>query len=158
MEHWALASIWRRKKNNEKTTIILFITGIFTNLRTMDSIKTIISSCTAALAGITSKNLTPAQLDSSIATLRSFNVNETIDDYWQALPEKPEKEQDIPAWENDNHALGKALNHDLKLFNDELTRVKTIQAALNIPQLDHLIHAAQEVIRPLYNFSAQLSA
>jgi hypothetical protein len=32
-----------------------------------------------------------------------------------------------------------------------------MQSALKVPQLDTLIQAAQDVIRPLYNFSAQLS-
>jgi hypothetical protein len=123
----------------------------------MSSIKTIIESCTGALAGVTPENLTPAQLDSSLDTLRSFNINDVIDAYWESLPEKPDNDQDNPAWENENHSRAKMLNHDLKLFNDQLSRVKIMQAALNVPQLDTLIQAAQEVIRPLYNFSAQLS-
>jgi hypothetical protein len=123
----------------------------------MSTINTIIESCTAAVAAVTPENLTPAQLDSSLATLRSFNVNDAIDEYWNSLPEKPENEHDVPTWENENHLRGKMLNHNLNLFNDQLSRVKTMQAALNVPQLDTLIHAAQDVIRPLYNFSAQLS-
>ncbi len=124
----------------------------------MTSIKTIIENCTQALSEVTPENLTPARLDSSLSILQSFNVNNAIDDHWDSLPEKPEKENEIPAWENENHRIGKEVNHHLKLFNEELNRVKKMQAALNIPQLDTLIHAAQEVIRPLYNFSAQLSA
>ena len=123
----------------------------------MPSIRTIIESSIEALSGVTPQNLTPTQLQSSVSILRSFNVNEAIDDYWDSLPEKPGKEKEIPAWEKENHQRGKELNHHLKLFNDELTRIKTMQAALKIPQLDVLIHAAQEVIRPLYHFSAQLS-
>jgi hypothetical protein len=124
----------------------------------MSSIKTIIDDCTRALSEITPENLTPARLDSSLSILRTSNVNKAIDEYWDLLPEKPENENDIPAWENQNHLLGKEINHDLKLFNEELNRVKKMQAALNIPQLDTLIDAAREVIRPLYDFSAQLSA
>lgn len=124
----------------------------------MSSINTIIESCTAALAAITPENLTPAQLDSSLGALRSVKVNDVIDEYWSSLPEKPEKENEVPAWENENHLRGKQLNQDLKLFNDELSRIKTMQAALNVPQLDSLIQAAQAVIRPLYNFSAQLTS
>jgi hypothetical protein len=123
----------------------------------MSSIKTIIESCTAALAAVTPETLTTAQLDGSMATLRSFNINDAIDEYWSSLPEKPENDEDISTWETENHNRGKMLNHDLKLFNDQLTRIKTMQAALKVPQLDTLIHAAQDVIRPLYNFSAQLS-
>jgi hypothetical protein len=124
----------------------------------MSSIKTIIESGTQALLEMTPGTLTPARLDSSLSILRSFNVNTAIDDYWNELPEKPEKENEIDAWEKENHQRGKELNQGLKLFNDELSRIKNMQAALNIPQLDTLIHAAQEVIRPLYDFSAQLSA
>jgi hypothetical protein len=124
----------------------------------MSSIKAIIESGIQALIEITPGTLTPARLDSSLSILRSFNVNNAIDDYWSKLPEKPENDHEIPAWENQNHRLGKEFNHDLKLFNEELNRVKKMQGALNIPQLDTLIHAAQEVIRPLYSFSAQLSA
>jgi hypothetical protein len=123
----------------------------------MSAIKTIIESSIGALTGATPGNLTTAQLDSSLSILQSINVNNAIDDYWNNLPEKPENQDEIPAWENENHQRGKEINHDLKLFNEELNRVKKMQAALNIPQLDTLIQAAQEVIRPLYNFSAQLS-
>lgn len=123
----------------------------------MSSIKTIIENCTAALAAVTPENLTPAQLDGSLGILRSSKVADAIDEYWNTLPEKPEKEEQVPGWENENRQRGKLLNHDLKLFNDELSRIKTMQAALKAPQLDVLIQAAQEVIRPLYNFSAQLS-
>lgn len=123
----------------------------------MSSIQTIIESCTTALAAVTPENLTPAQLDSSLDTLRSFNINDAIDEYWSSIPEKPDNDQDVPSWETENHQRGKLLNHYLKLFNDQLSRIKTMQAALNVPQLDTLIQAAQDVIRPLYNFSAQLS-
>ena len=109
------------------------------------------------MAAVTPENLTPAQLDSSLDTLRSFNINDAIDEYWSSIPEKPDNDQDVPSWETENHQRGKLLNHDLKLFNDQLSRIKTMQAALNVPQLDTLIQAAQDVIRPLYNFSAQLS-
>lgn len=123
----------------------------------MSSIKAIIETCTAALAAVTPENLTPAQLDSSLDALRSIQINEVIDEVWESLPEKPDNDEDVPAWENENHSRATTLNHDLKLFNDQLSRVKTMQTALKIPQLDTLIRAAQEVIRPLYNFSAQLS-
>jgi hypothetical protein len=143
----------RERKQPETSSL----TGIYTNLRIMSSIKAIIETCTAALAAVTPENLTPAQLDSSLDALRSIQINEVIDEVWESLPEKPDNDEDVPAWENENHSRATTLNHDLKLFNDQLSRVKTMQTALKIPQLDTLIRAAQEVIRPLYNFSAQLS-
>ena len=42
-------------------------------------------------------------------------------------------------------------------FNRELTRIKQMQEALNIPQLEELIHAAQQVIRPVYALTAGLN-
>jgi hypothetical protein len=124
----------------------------------MSAIKTIIETSIEALAAVTPENLTPAQLDSSLSILQSTDVNDAIEDYWDRLPEKPENETELPAWESDNRRRGKEFNHHLKLFNDELTRVKKMQDALHVPQLDTVIHAAQQVIRPLYNFSAQLSS
>jgi hypothetical protein len=123
----------------------------------MTSIRTIIEHSRAALAELTPETLTNDQLHRSLDRLTSFRVNEAIDDYWDQLPEKPDHENEIPAWEKDMHQRAKVLNHELKLFNDELNRIKTMQAALKVPQLEPLIRAAQEVIRPLYNFSAQLS-
>lgn len=96
-------------------------------------------------------------MDSSLSTLKSVDLDEAVNLYWQSLPAKPERQQEQPGWENLMHQKGKDLNHQLKRFNDELSRIKNMQAALNIPQLDVLIHAAQDVIRPMYDFSARLS-
>lgn len=124
----------------------------------MTSIHTIIKGCTDALAAVTPDNLTDEQIVSSLSILRSFNVNDAVDDYWESLPEKPDNITELSDWETENHQRGKAMNHELKLFNDELTRIKNMHAALNLPQLEDIIHAAQDVIRPLYNFSAHLTA
>jgi len=123
----------------------------------MTSIRTIIEQCTSALAELTPETLTNEQLHRSIDRITAFRVNDAIDDYWDSLPERPDHENELPAWEKDMHQRAKLLNHDLRIFNDELNRIKNIQSALRVPQLEPLIHAAQEVIRPLYNFSAQLS-
>lgn len=123
----------------------------------MSSISSIITACTDAISAINAETLTSGNLDSSIDILRSFDVNDAIDSYWASLPEKPESENELPAWEKAMHQRGKEMNHQLRLFNNELSRLKNMQAALNLPPLDKLIHAAQEVIRPLYNFSAQLT-
>ena len=36
-------------------------------------------------------------------------------------------------------------------------KIKQMQEALNIPQLEELIHAAQQVIRPVYALTAGLN-
>ncbi len=90
--------------------------------------------------------------------LESLDVNEAIDVYWKALPEKPENDQELPAWEELMHKKGKEINHELHLFNEELSRVKSLHNTLHIAALEPLIRAAQEIIRPLYNFTAQLNA
>jgi hypothetical protein len=123
----------------------------------MASLTTIIDNCIQALSGVTPDNLTPIQMDSSLNVLRSVDLDEAISDYRENLPPRPESLQELAAWEHIMHQKGNDLNHHLKMLNTELTRIKTMQGALHIPQLDVLIHAAQDVIRPLYNFSAQLS-
>lgn len=123
----------------------------------MESLNNIIDHCTQSLSKVTADNLTPTQLDSSLATLKSVDLDEAVNQYWRSLPAKPENLQEQPGWENKMHQKGKELNHQLKGFNDELSRIKTMQAALHIPQLDVLIHAAQDVLRPMYDFSARLS-
>jgi hypothetical protein len=123
----------------------------------MPSLTTIIDNCIQALSGVTPQNLTPGQMDSSLTVLKSIDLDDAISEYWESLPPKPESLQDQAAWEHLMHQKGNDLNHHLKLFNNELTRIKNMQAALNIPQLDTVIHAAQGVIRPLYDFSTRLN-
>ena len=120
--------------------------------------QTIIESAVKALEGVSPGNLTTDQLNGSIQVLESLDVNDAIDQYWNNLPEKPEKDKDLQAWEKKVHQLGKELNHQLHGLNDELSRVKDIRNNLSLPALDPLIKAAQEIIRPLYNFTAQLTA
>jgi hypothetical protein len=56
------------------------------------------------------------------------------------------------------HEKGKAINRELHLFNDELSRLKSLHNTLHLAALEPLIRAAQEIIRPLYLFTAQLNA
>ncbi len=90
--------------------------------------------------------------------LESLDVNEAIDVYWRALPEKPENDQELPGWEELMHKKGKDINHELHLFNEELSRIKSLHNTLHVASLEPLIKAAQEIIRPLYDFTAQLNA
>lgn len=96
-------------------------------------------------------------MDSSLKVLRSVDLDEAISDYWENLPPRPESLQEQAAWKHIMHQKGNDLNHHLKMLNTELTRIKNMQGALHIPQLDVMIHAAQDVIRPLYDFSARLN-
>jgi hypothetical protein len=123
----------------------------------MASIQTIVETATRTLAEIKPENITADLLSSSILKFGSLDVNEAIDQYWRELPEKPENEQDLPAWENKMQLLGKSLNHHLHGFNEELNRVKNMRSTLSLPALDPLIKAAREIIRPLYDFTAQLT-
>jgi hypothetical protein len=96
-------------------------------------------------------------MDSSLSVLKSVNLDEAVSEYWEALPSKPESVHDQAAWEQLMQQRGTELNQRLSLLNTELTRIKNMQGALHIPQLDELIHAAQGVVRPLYDFSARLN-
>lgn len=89
--------------------------------------------------------------------LKRVDIGRGIDQYLAALPSKPEDDHQLPDWEAFMHKKASELNHHANHFNRELSRLKEVQEALKVPQLEELIHAAQEIIRPVYNFSAQLS-
>jgi len=124
----------------------------------MSSINTIIEAATGALAGVTPGTLTSDQLNSSRQTLDAIDINEAIDVYWRELPEKPEKEDELPEWEALMRGKGKEINRELHLFNEELSRIKSLRNTLHLDALEPLIKSAQEIIRPLYNFTAALNA
>jgi hypothetical protein len=123
----------------------------------MVTIRSVVETCATALAGVTPQNLTPAVLDAAMEVLQKAEINEAIDQYARSLPSKPEDNAELPEWQSLVHQNALDLNHSASLFNKELSRIKDMQQALNIPQLDTLIHAAQQIIRPLYNFTSQLS-
>ena len=121
------------------------------------SLTSIVENCTNALAAITPHTLTPEKLGSSLQILQGVDINDAIDEFWADLPPSPDQDNKLSAWKKDMHNKARDLNHHLTGFNHELSRVKEMQAALKIPQLDELIHAGQLVIRPIYNFTAQLN-
>ena len=90
--------------------------------------------------------------------LDSIEINEAIDVYWRGLPEKPEKEDELPEWEALMREKGKEINRELHLFNEELSRIKSLHNTLHLDALEPLIKSAQEIIRPLYHFTAALNA
>jgi hypothetical protein len=123
----------------------------------MTSIQTLIDTATRALVDVNPGSITPDQLNLSRQTLESLEVNDAIDQYWENLPEKPENERDLTEWEKQMHQLGKEINHQLHGFNEELSRVKQLRYTLGLPALDTIVSAAREIIRPLFNFTAQLN-
>lgn len=124
----------------------------------MSSIHSIIYSATAALSEITPETLSTDRINNSRSRLDAIHVNEIIDNYWNDLPPKPDKESDWPKWESEMIENGNSINHELHRMNEELSRLKSLRQTLSLDQLDPLIHSAQEIIRPLYNFTAQLNS
>jgi len=124
---------------------------------TMPSLGSIVETCTGALARVTPQDLSPDTLEAAMSMLKGADVGQAIDQYLASLPAKPENERDLPDWEALMREKAKELNRDAHAFNTELSRIKEMHNRLNLPQLDELIRAAQDIIRPLYNFTACLS-
>jgi len=124
----------------------------------MSSINTTIQEATQALAAVKPDTLTVDQLKQSKETLDAIDINDVIDNYWRSLPAKPDNESELSDWERQMREKGKEINHDLHQFNDELSRIKSIQHTLDLNALEPLIKSAQQIIRPLYNFTSQLNS
>ncbi len=123
----------------------------------MLSLKTIINSAIDVLSSIRPENLTSEHLNGSTKTLESIDVSKAIDTYWRQLPSKPEDDASVPEWRKDMHHRGVDLNKDLHELNEQLSRLKTLHSTLNLHALEPVIYAAQGIVRPLYQFTAQLS-
>ena len=123
----------------------------------MPSLGPIVETCTRALAGVTAQDLSPETLEAAMALLQGTDMDECIGLYQASLPPKPEDERDLPDWQSLMHDRAKELNRTAHAFNRELSRLKEMHNSLNLPQLDALIRAAQNIIRPVYNFTASLS-
>ena len=124
----------------------------------MSSINSIIKTATMALAGVRPESLTSDQLNSSKEILDALKIQDAIDEYWRNLPEKPEKDDELPGWEAKMREKGKEINHELHQFNEELSRIKSLQQTLSLDALDPLIKSAQQIIRPLYDFTSSLNS
>ena len=123
----------------------------------MSSILSIIQSGLDALEAVTPQSLTVDQISSSKEKLDAINVNDTIDSYRRSLPAKPDNDDHLPAWETEMRKKASEINHELRRLNEELNRIKSIRETLSLDYLDPLIKSAQQIIRPLYNFTAQLN-
>ena len=111
-----------------------------------------------ALAAVRPESLTSDQLNNSKEILEAVKIQDAIDEYWRTLPGKPENEDELPGWEAQMREKGKDINHELHQFNEELSRIKSLQQTLSLDALDPLIKSAQLVIRPLYNFTSSLNS
>jgi hypothetical protein len=109
-----------------------------------------------ALKAVTASTLTPDQLATSTSALQGIPVNDLIEEFTHDLPAEPEdpKAQEDRRRELDHIAT--ELNKKVDAVNDELSRVKSMRGTLNLEALDPVIHAAQQVVRPMYNLSADL--
>ena len=123
----------------------------------MSSLGPIVETCTRALSRVTAQDLSPETLEAAMAALKGFDADEAVGSYQASLPPKPEDERDIPDWQSLMHGRAWELNRDAGAFNRELSRLKDMRNTLNLPQLDALIRAGQDIIRPIYNFTASLS-
>lgn len=123
----------------------------------MSSLKIIISSAKDALSSITPESLTSEHLNGSTKTLESVDVSKAIDTYWRQLPPKPEDEAEVQVWRKEMHHRGLEINKDLHELNDQLSRLKSLHSTLNLHALEPVIQAAQGIVRPLYQLTAQLS-
>jgi len=124
----------------------------------MSSINTTIQEATQALAAVKPDTLTVDQLKQSKETLDAIDINDVIDNYWRSLPAKPDNESELSDWERQMREKGKEINHELHQFNEELSRIKSLQQTLSLDALDPLIRSAQQVIRPLYDFTSSLNS
>jgi hypothetical protein len=124
----------------------------------MSSIHSIIQTGIDALAGVTPRTLTADHIKSARETLDGIDINDAIDRYWRTLPAKPDNEDLVPASEKEMREKGDEINHALHQLKHELDRIKSIKQTLSLDYLEPLIKSAQHIIRPLYNFTAQLNS
>lgn len=125
----------------------------------MTSLTSIIEQSTRALVEITPQTLTPEQLSAAMNTLNALPVAESIHAFEATLPPVPNKDEEMdekPDTQGDLHEQKDQLNKKVSSLKQELNRIKEMQAALNIPQLDDLIHSAQQILRPIYDLTARM--
>ncbi len=122
------------------------------------TLTSIIVESTQALALISAQTLTPDHLMAARKTLESLPVTEAIHAFEAALPPVAQgDEEDLAAErQGDMHDKADQLNKQVSNLKHELDRIKDIQAALHIPQLEELIHSAQQVLRPIYALTSRM--
>jgi hypothetical protein len=109
-----------------------------------------------ALKAVTASTLSADQLASSTSTLKAIPVNDLIDEFKHALPAESDDPKTQEEHRKELDRIATDLNKKVDAVNDELSRIKSMRSTLNLEALDPVIHAAQQVVRPLYNLSADL--
>ena len=115
-----------------------------------------LEQATLALKAVTASSLSADQLASSTATLKSIPVNDLIEEFKHALPPASDDPGTKEVNQKELDHIATELNRKVDAVNDELSRIKSMRSTLNLEALDPVIHAAQQVVRPLYNLSADL--
>lgn len=109
-----------------------------------------------ALKSVTASSLGPDALHAAEATLAGINVNDLVEEFMHDLPDAPEDQKGEHEHRKKLDGIADELNKKLDAVNDELKRIKSMRTTLNLEALDPVIHAAQKVVRPLFNLSADL--
>ena len=110
----------------------------------------------AALRSVTASSLGPDTLHAAEATLAGMDVNDLVEAFMHDLPDAPDDPKREDEQRRKLDAIADELNKKLDAVNDELKRIKSMRSTLNLEALDAVIHAAQKVVRPLFNLSADL--
>jgi len=121
-----------------------------------DNLFSALDSATAALKSVTAATLGPDALHGAVSVLDGIPLNDLIDAFTRELP-APQDDHKLEAERRKKlDGIADELNRKLDAVNDELKRIKSMRSTLNLDALDPVIHAAQKVVRPLFNLSADL--
>ena len=109
-----------------------------------------------ALRSVNPSSLGPDTLQAAEATLSGLPVNDLIEEFTHGLPAAPDDPKQEAQHRKRMDDIADELNKKLDSVNDELKRIKSMRSTLNLEALDPVIHAAQKLVRPLFNLSADL--
>jgi hypothetical protein len=121
-----------------------------------DTLFAALDSAAAALRSVTASSLGPDTLHNAVSTLEAIPVNDLIDGFMESLPAPQDDHKLEEERKKKLDGIADELNKKLDAVNDELKRIKSMRSTLNLEALDPVIHAAQKVVRPLFNLSADL--
>jgi hypothetical protein len=122
----------------------------------MDSLFGSIDLATEAMQSITPSSLSQDKLDRVQSLLESIDIADLLDDYAKELPEKPKEEDGLEGYLIIARQKADQLNKKIAPFLQTLEGIKKMRNALKLPALDVVINAGQNIIRPIYNFSASI--
>lgn len=122
----------------------------------MNEVIAAIERATALLLKVTPSSLEAGFLNSIQAGLEQINIASLLKDMQQPEPQNDDSEEET---ENDSLGglnLADSLNRKIHPLNEALDKVKKLRETLNLEALDGIIKAGQQVVRPLYNYTAGL--